>query len=159
MISINIESPLDILEKRKYWKYEGTFLWSHWVEGGIPDYDALFQTGLKGRIKMVEEKIEEIERDVPPDYIDQKEFLQAVMVILKAVINFANRYAVLAREMAASAEDEEEKARLMELGQTCERVPAEPPRTFLEAVQFFFLPCSKDVSSKARNVNNGSILP
>ena len=122
----------------KYWKYEGTFLWSHWVEGGIPDYDSLFRTGLNGRIKMVEEKLAEIERDVPRDYIDQKEFLKAVHIVLKAVINFANRYAVLAREMAASAQEGKEKSRLIQLAQTCERVPAEPPRTFLEAVQFFF---------------------
>jgi pyruvate-formate lyase len=30
----------------KYWKYEGTFLWSQLSELGIPDYEALFQTCL-----------------------------------------------------------------------------------------------------------------
>ena len=31
----------------KYWKYEGTFLWTHLSELGIPDYEALFENGLK----------------------------------------------------------------------------------------------------------------
>jgi len=122
----------------KYWKYEGTFLWSQWSELGIPDYEAMFQTGLHGRIKMAEERLEEVERTVPPDYIDQKEFLQSVIIVLKAVINFANRYAALAKEKAFSEEDPEKKRRFQEIAQTCEWVPANPPRTFLEAVQFFY---------------------
>ncbi|KKM09396.1 hypothetical protein SY88_18730 [Clostridiales bacterium PH28_bin88] len=122
----------------RYWKYEGTFLWSHWSELGIPDYETLFKTGLNGKIRLAEERLVEIDRTVPPDYIDQKEFLQAVIIVLKAVINFAGRYAALAGEMAKSEQDVERKARLEEISRTCAWVPANPPRTFLEAVQFFY---------------------
>lgn len=122
----------------KYWKYEGTFLWTQLSELGIPDYESLFQTGLNGRIKMAERRLEEIDRTIPVDYIDQKEFLQSVIIILEAVINFARRYSKLAKEMAAQEKNSERKAVLEEIGRTCERVPADPPRTFIEAVQFFF---------------------
>ncbi|UCG06490.1 MAG: hypothetical protein JSV83_21720 [Desulfobacterales bacterium] len=122
----------------KYWKYEGTFLWTHLSELGIPDYEALFKSGLNGRIKMAAERLAEIEQTIPPDYVDQKEFLRSVIIVLKAVINFAGRYASLAKEMAASEQDEEKKRRLEDVARTCERVPANPPRTFLEAVQFFY---------------------
>ena len=122
----------------KYWKYEGTFLWSQWSELGIPDYEAMFKTGLNGRIKMAEDRLEEIDGTVPLDYIDQKEFLQSVIIVLKAVINFANRYAALAKKKAFSEEDPEKKQRFQEIAQTCEWVPANPPRTFMEAVQFFY---------------------
>lgn len=122
----------------KYWKYEGTFLWSQWSELGIPDYETLFQTGLNGRIRMAEERLEEIDKTIPSDYVEQKEFLQSVIIVLKAVINFANRYAALAREMASSEKDENRRERLEEIARTCELVPANPPRTFLEAVQFFY---------------------
>lgn len=50
----------------KYWKYEGTFLWSHLSELGIPDYEALFETGLEGRVRMAEERLEEIDKTIPP---------------------------------------------------------------------------------------------
>jgi hypothetical protein len=47
---------------------------------GIPDYEALFQTGLIGRIVMAEKRLEEIDKTIPVDYIDQKEFLQSVII-------------------------------------------------------------------------------
>ena len=122
----------------KYWQYEGTFLWSQWSELGIPDYEALFRTGLNGRIRMAEERLEEIDETVPPDYVDQKEFLQSVSIVLRAVIKFAERYAALAREMAKLEKDVERGNRLEEIARICEWVPANPPRTFLEAVQFFY---------------------
>jgi len=122
----------------KYWKYEGTFLWTHWSELGLPDYEAMFKTGLTGRIGLAEERLAEIDRTVPLDYIEQKEFLQSVIIVLKAVINFAGRYSALAEEMAKLERDGEKRARLEEISRTCRWVPAKPPRTFLEAVQFFY---------------------
>jgi formate C-acetyltransferase len=122
----------------KYWKYEGTFLWTHLSELGIPDYEALFEGGLRGRIKMAEDRLAQNEQTIPPDYVDQKEFLQSVIIVLKAVINFAGRYATLAEEMAVSEKDAEKKKRLQDVARTCRRVPAHPPQTFLEAVQFFY---------------------
>lgn len=122
----------------KYWQYEGTFLWTHLSELGIPDYEALFKTGLNGRIQMARERLAEIETTVPPDYVAQKEFLQSVIIVLQAVIRFARRYSALATEMAFHETDPERKARLEEVALTCEHVPAHPPRTFLEAVQFFY---------------------
>ncbi len=122
----------------KYWKYEGTFLWSQWSELGIPDYEALFRMGLKGRISAAQERLQEIDRTVPPDYLDQKEFLQAVVIVLEAVIDFAGRYAALAKEMAGSENDPKRRHALEEIARTCEWVPATPPRTFMEAVQFFY---------------------
>jgi pyruvate formate-lyase/glycerol dehydratase family glycyl radical enzyme len=122
----------------KYYKYEGTYLWTHWSELGIPDYEGLFRDGLDGKIKLAEERLEEIDRAIPPDYIDQKEFLQSVIIVLKSVINYSKRYAAKAREMASSEADAERKKRLEEIASTCDWIPANPPRTFMEAVQFFY---------------------
>jgi len=122
----------------RYWKYEGTFLWTHLSELGIPDYEELFRTGLQGRIKMAEKRLEEIDQTIPSDYVAQKEFLQSVIIALTSVIKFAERYSTLAREMAASEKDPARKQRLEEIAGICEWIPANPPRTFLEAVQFFY---------------------
>ncbi len=80
----------------------------------------------------------EIDRDVPPDYVEQKEFLQAVIVALTAVIRFSGRYAEMAREMAAKVADQEARKRLEDIATTCERVPEHPPRSLVEALQSFF---------------------
>ncbi|MEW6616030.1 MAG: pyruvate formate lyase family protein [Thermodesulfobacteriota bacterium] len=122
----------------KYWKYEGTFLWTHWSELGIPNYEKVLRIGLKGIIKEVEHRLIEIDRTVPLDYIDQKEFLQAVLISLKAVVRFANRYAEKAREMAAKTVDPADKKRLEEIADTCQWVPENPPRSLLEALQSFY---------------------
>ena len=125
-------------ELSPYWTYEGTFLWSQLSELGIPDYETLFKVGLKGRIGTIRERIAEINRTIPVDYVDQREFLEAAIIALESVIRFAGRYAKLAGEMAEKEPDPARKAELEEVARICARVPENPPETFAEAVQFFF---------------------
>jgi pyruvate formate-lyase/glycerol dehydratase family glycyl radical enzyme len=122
----------------KYWRYEGTFLWTHWSELGIPNYEKIFKVGLKGIIQEAEDRLAQLDKEVPPDYIDQKEFLQAVIVAVDAIIRFAHRYADLAEKMAAETSDPAHKQRLETIAQVCRHVPENPPRTLQEALQSFF---------------------
>jgi formate C-acetyltransferase len=122
----------------KYWKYEGTFLWTHWSELGIPDYEKLLHVGLKGLIREAEDKLQQIDENVPPDYIEQKEFLEAVIIALKAVINFARRYSELALQLKDLAASPADKDRLQRIAETCAWVPENPPRSLHEALQAFF---------------------
>jgi formate C-acetyltransferase len=127
----------EVLEGWKMGKGGATF-WSHWSELGIPNYEKVFRVGLAGIIREAEERLLEIDRTVPSDYVDQKEFLQAVILCLTAVIKFARRYAELAREKAAQSENPEDAERLERIARACERVPEHPPRTLAEALQSFF---------------------
>jgi pyruvate formate-lyase/glycerol dehydratase family glycyl radical enzyme len=65
---------------------------------------------------------------------ERRDFYEAVTVIARAVIGYSNRYAELAEEMAGEA-DPERAQELTEIAARCRRVPAKPPRTFLEALQ------------------------
>ena len=56
----------------------------------------------------------------------------------KAVCKHAERYASLAEEMAQKAEGPR-KRELIQIAARCRRVPAEPPRTFLEALQSIWM--------------------
>jgi pyruvate formate-lyase/glycerol dehydratase family glycyl radical enzyme len=127
----------EVLER---WKISrgGTVMWSHWSELGIPNYEKIFRVGLKGIIKEAEQRLVEIDQEVPPDYIDQKEFLQAVIISLKAVVSFANRYAEMARQKADQSRDPEDVARLQTIAEICDKVPEHPPETLAEALQSFF---------------------
>ena len=122
----------------QYWTYEGTFLWSQLSELGIPDYEHLFKTGLKGRIQTAKTRLEEINRTIPVDYVEQKEFLEAVIISLEAVIHFAKRYSDVAKRLSLKEKKSARKAELEEIARICQWVPENPPRTFLEALQFFF---------------------
>lgn len=122
----------------KYWRYDGSFLWTHWSELGIPDYEKIFQVGIKGLIQETQDRLEAIDREVPADYLDQKEFLQAALIALQTVIRFAHRYADLAEQKAGQADDDTARKRLGEIARTCRRVPEHPPETLTEALQSFF---------------------
>ncbi len=123
---------------KKYWTYEGTFLWSQLSELGIPNYEKLFKLGLQGLINEIREKMARLDQKIPADYVEQKDFLTASIISLEAVINFAKRYAVLAKESAVRQKNATRKKILEEIAETCAWVPANPPRTFIEAIQFFY---------------------
>jgi pyruvate formate-lyase/glycerol dehydratase family glycyl radical enzyme len=122
----------------KYFKFEGTFLWSHWDEGAVPNYERLFEIGLKGFRKEAEEKLQEVIDTIPDNYLDQHDFLQAVLITLDAAVDFARRYAEKAREDAAKENDPKRKKELEEIARICDRVPENPPETLHEALQFFW---------------------
>jgi formate C-acetyltransferase len=122
----------------RYWKYDGTIFWTHWSELGIPNYEKIFKVGLQGLIQEARDRLRELDREIPPDYVDQKEFLQAVILSLKSLIRFAHRYAERAEETASAAPEPESRLRFEEIARVCRWVPEHPPRTLLEALQSFF---------------------
>ncbi|MFX0188442.1 MAG: pyruvate formate lyase family protein [Candidatus Hodarchaeota archaeon] len=127
-------------ELMKYWQLgSAPFTWTQWTELGVPNYEKIFQIGLKGIITEAEEKLNEIENEIPRDYVGQKEFILSVLIALKAVIKFANRYSDYAVELAKSEKiDEDFKNRLIEIAEICRWVPENPPRNFHEALQAFY---------------------
>ncbi|WP_028314580.1 pyruvate formate lyase family protein [Desulfatibacillum aliphaticivorans] len=116
----------------------GAGTWSHWSELGVPDYEKAFELGFSGLIKQCRARLVEIDQTVPLDYVDQKEFLQAVIISLEAVIKFARRFAALAWEKAAQTDDPADRARLEAVAKVCDRAPERPPETLHEALQSFF---------------------
>lgn len=128
-----------------YWFYpnHGVFLWLHGGHTGTPNYEKLFKVGLKGIIEEAKAKLEEISADPnlylhTKDYLKKRNFYDAVIISSEAVIRQGKRFAKLAREMSAEEKDERRKAELEEIAQICDWVPENPPRTFHEALQFYW---------------------
>jgi formate C-acetyltransferase len=69
-----------------------------------------------------------------PDY-KKWEFLDACETSIKALIHQAHRYAEATREAAAIEKDPVKKAEYEEMAERCDWVPANPARTFKEAIQ------------------------
>jgi pyruvate formate-lyase/glycerol dehydratase family glycyl radical enzyme len=99
----------------------------------IPDYPKVINQGLNG-IKDEVEK--ELQATVVLDEVSlsKKYFLEALLIVIKAGIDYTKRYSVLAREMARTAKGKR-KAELEEMANVCDWVPANPARTFREALQ------------------------
>ncbi len=110
-----------------------------WSEGGgsghfIVDYPKVLNKGMNGIIEEAEERIRAL-RLWEKGAIEKKEFLEGIIIALKAAIGFAKRFANLAREMAEKETGEKRKAELLQVAKHCEWVPANPARNFWEALQ------------------------
>ncbi len=98
------------------------------------NYERILKEGLKGYEKRVKECKATLDL-TNPDNIDKYCFYNAVLIVLEAVRNFANRYSVLAKDLAEKELIQERKVELLEISRICSKVPYEPAETFQEAVQ------------------------
>jgi len=89
--------------------------------------------GIKERAKKHLGKLDV--KNPSPD--DQKKisFLKAVIMCCDAAIEFAKRFAEEATKLAEKETSPKRKAELLKIAENCRRVPANPPRTFYEAMQ------------------------
>ena len=134
--------PKDILD---YWFYpnQGVFLWLHGGHVGTPNYEKLFKVGLKGIIEEARGKLEEISSDPElylhaEDYLKKKEFYEAVIISMEAVIRQGKRFSDLLKEKALEEDNKDRKAELEEMSAICDWVPENPPRNLHEALQFYW---------------------
>jgi pyruvate formate-lyase/glycerol dehydratase family glycyl radical enzyme len=99
-----------------------------------PDYGMVVSKGLSYVKKHVDEEIEKLDLADIKDF-NKLQFLRAVNITLEAAIHFAKRYAELARNLAKREADVHRKAELERIAETCAWVPANPARSFYEALQ------------------------
>jgi len=103
----------------------------------IPGYRRVLKIGFKGIEKRATKELEKL-KEIDEDYENRKIFYEAVQVCARAVCDYSNRYADLAMKMAEKA-PETRKAELLEIAERARRVPALPPRTFMEALQSIWI--------------------
>ncbi len=65
-------------------------------------------------------------------------FYEASLIVMRAIVRLAHRYAELAREMAAKETDPVRKQELLDIAEVCEWVPEHPARNLREAIQTHF---------------------
>ncbi|MFX1303048.1 MAG: pyruvate formate lyase family protein [Promethearchaeota archaeon] len=103
----------------------------------IPGYRRVLKMGFRGIEKMAEEGLSKL-KETDENYDQHKDFYESVVVAARAVCDYSNRYADLAMEMTENA-PETRKAELLEIAERVRRVPALPPRTFMEALQSIWM--------------------
>ena len=90
------------------------------------------------------------------NYARKSHFLEAVILSCKAVIDYAGRYAKLAREMAAQTSDPVRKQELLVIAENCSRVPAKGAQNFYEACQsFWFVQQILQMESSGHSISPG----
>ncbi|MGI9327645.1 MAG: pyruvate formate lyase family protein [Pseudomonadales bacterium] len=105
--------------------------------GGNLNYPMIYREGMASVIKDVEERMMSLDMRLengPKFY-----FYEASLIVMRAIVRLSQRYAELAREMAAKEGDATRKAELLAIAETCEHVPEHPARNLREAMQAHFL--------------------
>ena len=108
----------------------GFYLW-------CVDYAKVLNEGLNSVIAEARQELKNL-RYTSADSVKKAYFLKSVIIAHKAIVHLANRFADLAMEMATKETDPERKRELERIAETCRWVPANPARSFYEAIQSFW---------------------
>lgn len=119
------------------------------------NYERILKDGLRGYEKRVKEYKATLDL-TDSESIDKYCFYNAVLIVLEAVRNFANRYSVLAKDLAEKELNQERKIELLEISRICSKVPYEPAETFQEAVQsVWFIQLILQIESNGHSLSYG----
>jgi len=117
----------------------------------IVDYPLVMNRGLNGILSDIESLKEQHKSD------DTKElFYDSVRIQIEAIIRFAKRFSNHASKMAEEETDIQRKEELQEISRICAKVPAEPAKTFREALQsFWFVHLLIQTESNGHSMSTG----
>lgn len=73
-----------------------------------------------------------------PQAYEKQEELHAMYVVAGAIVRYAERHAQKALELASKEPNEQRKNELMAIADVCQHVPANAPRNFWEALQYYW---------------------
>ncbi|HEY3380576.1 MAG TPA: formate C-acetyltransferase/glycerol dehydratase family glycyl radical enzyme [Vicinamibacterales bacterium] len=100
-------------------------------------YEKVLRKGMRGIVADVDGVRSRLRLDDPEDR-DRALFLDSVAMVCEATVAFAHRHAAVLRCLADGADEAGRPQELLRMADVCERVPAEPARTFHEALQSFW---------------------
>lgn len=100
--------------------------------------DKIYRKGMRDFQADIEKALAQLNYRTDPQAYARQEELKAMHIAAGALIDFAARHAALARQMAAETADPKRKAELERIAEVCDWVPANAPRNFWEALQYYW---------------------
>ena len=102
-----------------------------------PNYPKIIQRGLIDIKEDVQRRLDCLDLTIPAN-LDKREYYESVLICCDGAMEFAARYAKLAKEMAEKETDAVRKAELEKISATCARSLAYPAENIYEAMQTFW---------------------
>ena len=100
-------------------------------------YGEVLAIGYEGIIRKAAEELTTLSVG-DADYAKKHIFLEAVIISCNAAIEYAKRYAQLARDEASRTGNQVRRQELLKIAENCDRVPAKGATSFYEACQSFW---------------------
>jgi len=100
--------------------------------------DKIYRKGFLDLIAEIQNSLDGLDFLDDPEAYAKREELRAMEIAAEALIDYARRHALEARELAEETRDPRRKEELLHIARVCEHVPAHPPRDFWEALQAYW---------------------
>jgi len=100
--------------------------------------DKIYRRGMHDIIQDIDEHLGEIDFYNDSEAYTKEQNLQAMRIAAEAIIEYAQRHAAKALEMAKAESNPERKKELEKIADVCRHVPANAPRDFWEALQSYW---------------------
>ena len=100
--------------------------------------DKIYRKGLRDFMADIKRSIAKLDFFNDSEALKKREELKAMRIVAKALVRFAQRHAEKAAELAEAETDPQRKAELQEIAAICRHVPENAPRTFHEALQYYW---------------------
>jgi formate C-acetyltransferase len=100
--------------------------------------DKIYHKGMVDFNRDIQRSMEGLDYLNDPEAYDKQEELEAMRICADALIRYAERHAERVRELAARETDARRRQELERIACVCAHVPANAPRDFLEALQYYW---------------------
>ena len=100
--------------------------------------DKIYGRGLRDFIADIDQSEAELDFEQDIKALDKREQLRAMRIACEASIRFAERHGEVAEKLAAACPDPVRRQERERIAAVCRRVPAEAPRDFQEALQYYW---------------------
>lgn len=100
--------------------------------------DKIYTKGFADFQKDIRKSYKKIDRADGPDVLRKREELKAMAIAAEALIRYAERHGEKARDLAKKEKTPRLKEELLKIAEICFRVPRHAPRTFWEALQYYW---------------------
>lgn len=116
-------------------------IFTEFMEQRAPGHTAgggrIFKIGINDIKREIKEAMEKLDTS-DPEYYEKMEELKAMEIVADAILIYAKRCVEKLKEMLEKESDPRRREELKEMIEICSWVPANPPRTFWEALQHYW---------------------
>lgn len=98
----------------------------------------IYQRGYADFMADIQHRIDTLDWNNDVDALQKREEWEGMIWVCKAMILLGERYAKLARDMAAVETDPQWRQDLLDIAAVCDVVPAHAPKTFRQAIQMYW---------------------
>lgn len=128
--------------KREWKEAYSAGIFTEFMEQRAPGHTVagtkIYQLGMNDLIAQIDDQLELIDFTNDSEAFDKQEQLKAMRIAAESIIMYAQRHKEKLKVLANDEVNNERKEELLKMADICHHVPANAPKTFHEALQYYW---------------------